>query len=68
MTDLCPSGEVTEWKKSSYSDQHTSCVEVNRHLNSVRDSKGGDSGPALRAPNFGLLAAMVTAGRTTPTA
>lgn len=50
-----------EWRKSSYSSNQTSCVEVHRDLGALRDSKN-PGGPALSV-DAGALAAAVKAGR-----
>jgi hypothetical protein len=49
------------WRKSSYSDNGTDCVEVVGTLERVRDSKNA-AGPALRVDLAALLAA-IKAGR-----
>ncbi|MGQ0842154.1 DUF397 domain-containing protein [Actinokineospora sp.] len=43
---------MTQWRKSSRSDNEASCVEVANTLDAVRDTK--NPGPELPAP--GLLA------------
>jgi hypothetical protein len=50
-----------EWRKSTFSSNQTSCVEVHRSLEAVRDSKHAQ-GPALAVDTAALVAA-VKAGR-----
>ena len=45
------------WRKSSYSGQEGSCVELGHKFDVVRDSKNPD-GPTLRGDVRGLLAAI----------
>ena len=45
------------WRKSSYSGQEGSCVELAHTFDTVRDSKNPD-GPMLRGDVRGLLAAI----------
>lgn len=50
-----------QWRKSSYSGQDGSCVEVSHTLKTLRDSKNPD-GPTLGVDLRNLLAA-IKAGR-----
>lgn len=45
------------WRKSSYSNTGTNCVELAGTLDAVRDSKN-PSGPVLTADVTGLVAAV----------
>ena len=51
--------QTDAWKKSSFSQPDSNCVELNARLDSVRDSKCGD---VLRLDKR-MVAALVAAAR-----
>lgn len=50
------------WRKSSYSNDSSDCVEVGSTLNAVRDSKNPD-GPVLSIAGFAAFVCDVKSGR-----
>jgi hypothetical protein len=52
---------MTQWRKSSYSGQESSCVELAGTLDAVRDSK--NPGSALRVARLDVFVRAVKEGR-----
>lgn len=60
---------VPDYRKSSFSGTNSSCVEVRRDLESVRDTKNREAGdmPVSHAA-FSAFVAAISDGRFRPTA
>lgn len=50
------------WRKSSYSGAESNCVELNKTLDAVRDSKN-PSGPTLPVPTLRAFVHAAKSGR-----
>lgn len=53
---------VLRWRKSSYSNDSSDCVEVAHTIRAVRDSKN-PRGPVLSVAAFGVFVRDVKSGR-----